>query len=212
MLQHPAIIHTSLKVLDQNRPWIGIVRWVYMEDEGDDVSLRFINVNMKPRGVAIQTKPVGSDRRQRKANPLLGIFLQLVENSLRQIGTVDEPRARVCNSVNMSFKAGSLFDSLSNCTAQIHHQRFWCSGQSKSMFREIFLHDTSTQCLREPLKAIIAVLNFFHLTQPMLEQLSPSRGIGSEFFRWPGVIELMIRHQSFFFRPAVCGDDTDSAK
>ncbi|VEU40028.1 unnamed protein product [Pseudo-nitzschia multistriata] len=191
-------IHTSLQIFNQDRPRFSIVGRIDVKDKRNHVRSSLVDVDVQSRCVAIQPKAISNDWCQFKARPCLGIMLQLFEDPLGQILTVDEPRAGLGNRVNFSLEAGPFLHALPNRLPKILHQSIGCPCKSKAVLRKIFLEETGTDCLRESLESVRPVLNFADLAQPVLEQLSPSGRVGNEFFRGPRMVSRVVKLNSLF--------------
>lgn len=62
-------ILTSVEIFNEDRPGLGILGRINVQNERDDVRLGLINMHIESRPVTIQAEPVGSHRRQLHSDP-----------------------------------------------------------------------------------------------------------------------------------------------
>jgi hypothetical protein len=73
---------TSVEILNENRPGLGILGRINVQNETNDVCLRFIHMHIKLRAISIQSESISTVWRQFHTHPSLGILLQFVQDLL----------------------------------------------------------------------------------------------------------------------------------
>jgi hypothetical protein len=85
-------MRVAVKVFNADGPGISILRAVNVVNATDIVRLLLVNVHHELTVVTVDYGTIDSVRREFHAGPLFGVMLQLFQDSLRQIGTIDKER------------------------------------------------------------------------------------------------------------------------
>mmetsp|Transcript_22526 Transcript_22526/g.63832 ORF Transcript_22526/g.63832 Transcript_22526/m.63832 type:complete len:237 (+) Transcript_22526:584-1294(+) len=196
-------MRVTMKILDDDRPRLCIIRRIDVQDKADDMCLRFINMHMQVGLVSVQTETVGTEWYQFHSCPRFRIMLQLIKDPLCQIRPVNEPWLKSLDDFNGRFKTGSSLDPILDAIPQGLHQVIRSPGQSEPVFREIGRYDGRLDGLQVAFVSLVAVLDFRHLTEAMLVQLPPPRSVGHVLLNRPGVVALVVFDHALRFRQRV---------